>query len=171
MTDNNIMQRAHRIGALAFLSFVASATFSAGHGSSPTLVDRVRSANDRFKDVAAAVSEGYAALPCASGPDGGAMVIHYVSSKLFGAGVIDIEHPQYEPTPDGKMMLIAVECMTPTGPAWMEGQLFNFIGAPNRYGLGPFYGLHVCAWKANPRGVFADMNPNVTSEHSSSEHH
>jgi len=69
------------------------------------------------------------------------------------------------------MMLIAVEYMTPTGPAWMEGQLFNFIGAPNRYGLGPFYGLHVCAWKANPRGVFADMNPTVTCEHSSSEHH
>jgi hypothetical protein len=96
------------------------------------------------------------------------------TGKFFGAGVIDIKHPQavrYEPTSDGKMMLIAVEYMTPTGPAWMEGQLFNFIGAPNRYGLGPFYGLHVCAWKANPRGVFADMNPNVTCEHSSSEHH
>src|SRR5262249_27495680 len=97
-----------------------------------------------------------------------------VNSRLLGSGVIDVEHPQavmYEPTPDGKMMLIAVEYMTPNGPAWLEGQLFNFTAAPNRYGLGPFYGLHVWAWKANPPGAFADMNPDVTCEHSSSEHH
>jgi hypothetical protein len=25
--------------------------------------------------------------------------------------------------------------------------------------------LHVWAWKTNPRGAFADMNPNVTCEH------
>jgi hypothetical protein len=43
--------------------------------------------------------------------------------------------------------------------------LFNFTGAPNRYGLDPFYELHVWAWKQNPRGAFADMNPNVTCEH------
>jgi hypothetical protein len=78
-------------------------------------VDRVRAANDRFKDISVAVSEGYEPIPCASGIDG--------------------------------------------------GQLFNFTGAPNRYGLDPFYELHVWAWKANPRGAFADMNPNVTCEH------
>ncbi len=65
----------------------------------------------------------------------------------------------YEPMPDGKMELIAVEYITTKGPASLEGQLFNFTGAPNRYGLGPFYELHVWAWKANPRGAFADMNP------------
>ena len=46
-----------------------------------------------------------------------------------------------------------------------EGQLFSFTGAPNRYGLDPFYELHVWAWKANPRGAFADMNPQVSCEH------
>jgi hypothetical protein len=25
--------------------------------------------------------------------------------------------------------------------------------------------LHVWAWKSNPRGAFADMNPNVTCEY------
>jgi hypothetical protein len=33
------------------------------------------------------------------------------------------------------------------------------------YELAPFYELHVWAWKSNPRGAFADMNPNVTCEH------
>jgi hypothetical protein len=56
-------------------------------------------------------------------------------------------------------------------PAFLEGQLFNFTGASHRYGLGAFYGLQVGARKANPRRAFADMNPNFTYEHSSSEHH
>ena len=173
MTEKSIVHRAQWAGALALLSFVACAAVS-GYAATPTLVERVRGANDRFKDVTVAVAEGYAAIPCASGADGGAMGIHYVNSKLLGGGVIELEHPQavmYEPTPDGKMLLIAVEYITPKGPAWLEGQLFNFTGAPNRYGLGPFYALHVWAWKANPRGAFADMNPDVTCEHSSSEHH
>jgi len=174
MSKKNIIRRARWAGVLALLSSIAYAGVSTGHGSSPTLIDRVRGANDRFKNVTVAVHEGYAAIPCASGADGGAMGIHYVNSNLLAAGVVDIEHPQavmYEPTPDGKMMLIAVEYITPNGPASLEGHLFNFTGSPNRYGLGPFYGLHVWAWKANPRGTFADMNPDVTCEHSSSEHH
>jgi len=128
----------------------------------------VRAANDRFKNVSVAVSEGYAPIPCVSGADGGAMGIHYVNSKLIDAATIDIKHPQavmYEATSDGKLALIAVEYITPKGPAALEGQLFNFTGAPNRYGLGPFYQLHVWAWKANPHGAFADMNPKVTCEH------
>ncbi len=37
------------------------------------LTAQVRTANDRFTDVAVAVSEGGAPIPCASGADGGAM--------------------------------------------------------------------------------------------------
>ena len=101
------------------------------------------------------------------------MGVHYVNEKLLNAGAIDIGHPQavmYEPMPDGKMKLIAVEYIASKGPASLEGQLFNFTGTPNRYGLGPFYELHVWAWKANPRGAFADMNPNVTCEHAQGHH-
>ena len=96
------------------------------------------------------------------------MGVHYVNEKLLGAETVDIAHPQavmYEPTPDGKMALIAVESIALKGPASLGGHLFNFTGARNRYGLGPFYELHVWAWKPNPRGAFADMNPNVTCEH------
>ena len=129
------------------------------------LADSVRAANDRFKDVAAAVAEGYAPIPCASGITGGAMGIHYVNAKYLSDDVVDVSHPEavmYEPMADGKLALIAVEYITSKGPASLGGQLFNFNGAPNRYGLGPFYELHVWAWKQNPTGAFADMNPDVS---------
>jgi hypothetical protein len=41
------------------------------------------------------------------------------------------------------------------------GQVFNYVGAPNRYRLPAFYELHVWAWRHNPAGMFADWNPNV----------
>jgi hypothetical protein len=44
---------------------IAAAAATAVAGQNP-LADNVRAANARFKDVAAAVSEGYAPIPCAS---------------------------------------------------------------------------------------------------------
>jgi hypothetical protein len=144
---------------------VGAASAQAG-GSNP-LADHVRAANDRFKDVAVAVAEGYAPIPCASGVDGGAMGIHYVNKGYLKNDAIDLAHPEavmYEPMPDGKLALIAVEYITTKGPASLEGHLFSFTGAPNRYGLPPFYELHVWAWKPNAAGTFADMNMNVTCD-------
>ena len=130
-----------------------------------SLADKVRDANARFADVAVAKSEGYAPIPCVSGVDGGAMGIHYVNQKLLDDPAVAIDHPEailYEPTADGKLSLVAVEYITPKGPAALGGQLFSFTNAPNRYGLPAFYELHVWAWKANPTGVFTDMNPDVS---------
>lgn len=133
-----------------------------------SLVGRVRDVNDRFRDVSVSVAEGYTAMPCVSGGDGGAMGVHYVNAKLLAGDTIDIRRPQavmYEPKANGRMALVAVEYITQKGPASLEGQLFNFTGAPNRYGLPAFYALHVWAWKPNPKGAFANMNPDVTCEH------
>lgn len=159
----NIRAWAGRLGYLSVLAIGTAVAADGGH----TLSDHVRLANDRFKDVAVAVSEGYAPIPCASGADGGAMGVHYVNASLIGDS-IDIKRPQavmYEPKADGKLELIAVEYITSKGPASLEGQLFNFTNAPNRYGLGPFYELHVWAWRPNPHGTFADMNPTVSCDH------
>lgn len=159
------------LALLPLLAITAASAAEHAHNSASLpqiLVERVREANDRFKDVSIAVAEGYKPIPCTSGADGGAMGIHYVNAKLLGAGAVDIRHPQavmYEPMPDGRLSLIAVEYIAMKGPASLDGHLFNFTGAPNRYGLDPFYELHVWAWKANPRGAFADMNPSVTCEH------
>ncbi len=153
---------------LSLLSLLVIGSASAADSDRTTLVDHVRAANSRFKDVKVAVAEGYTPIPCASGIDGGAMGVHYVNGAYMKDEVPDIKRPQavmYEPLPNGKMELVAVEYITFKGPASLEGQLFSFTGAPNRYGLDSFYELHVWAWKANPRGAFADMNPKVTCEH------
>jgi hypothetical protein len=159
--------------SLAILPLFIVGTAVASDSHLKSLTDHVRTANDRFKDVAVAVAEGYAPIPCASGADGGAMGIHYVNAKLISKEAVELKHPQavmYEPKPDGKLELVAVEYITLKGPASLEGQLFNFNGAPNRYGLDPFYELHVWAWKPNPRGPYADMNPTVTCEHAPGDH-
>jgi len=152
--------------ALALLSLFAVGTASAEEVGNP-LVDHVRAANDRFKDVSVAVAEGYGPIPCDSGFQGGAMGIHYVNGNHLKDNVTDLAHPEavmYEPMPDGKLALVAVEYIAFKGPAALEGHLFNFNSAPNRYGLDPFYELHVWAWKPNPTGAFADMNPNVSCD-------
>ena len=152
--------------ALAIISAYGPAAL-AEQPASNTLAANVRDANKRFVEVSAAVAEGYAPIPCASGRDGGGMGIHYVSAKYLKDDVIDLAHPEavmYEPGADGKLRLVAVEYITSKGPAELRGNLFNFTPAPNRYGLGPFYELHVWAWKQNHRGTFADDNPDVSCE-------
>ena len=163
-----VVSRAGTLALLALISLGALAGEGGAQAYKETLVDKVRGANSRFRDVSVAVAEGYAPIPCASGVDGGAMGVHYVNPNYLKDAVPDIKRPQavmYEPMPDGKMALVAVEYITFKGPASLEGQLFNFNGAPNRYGLDPFYELHVWAWKPNPRGAYADMNPDVSCAH------
>ncbi|MEI9431375.1 hypothetical protein [Mesorhizobium sp. Cs1299R1N3] len=141
---------------------------AAGAPDASPLAEKVRAANSRFLDVNAATAEGYAPIPCASGITGGAMGIHYVNGGYLKDDKIDIARPEavmYEPMADGTLKLVAVEYIASKGPASLEGQLFNFNSAPNRYGLGEFYELHVWAWKGNPTGTFADMNPKVSCEH------
>ena len=95
------------------------------------------------------------------------MGIHYVNAAYLKDDAVDIARPEavmYEPIADGSLELIAVEYVTSKGPAELQGHLFSFTGAPNRYGLGPFYELHVWAWKENHSGTFSDMNPDVSCD-------
>ena len=134
-------------------------------GGNSALAQKVRDANDKFKDLAAAVAAGYIAMPCASGATGGAMGIHYVNVDYLKDAKPDIARPQaimYEPAEDGKMQLVAVEYISFKGPVDLDGQLFQLTPAPNRYGLDNFYELHVWAWKDNPAGEFADNNTKVS---------
>jgi hypothetical protein len=156
------LPRRRALAGLALLPLMGGVAL----GASNPLADKVRDANSRFADVAAAKAEGYGPIPCVSGVDGGAMGVHYVNPKLIDEKV-EIDHPEavmYEPGADGKLTLVGVEYIANKGPAALGGQLFAFTNAPNRYGLPAFYELHVWAWKANPTGTFADMNPNVSCE-------
>jgi hypothetical protein len=162
------------ITVFAFFSILAAGTAGAEESRVNPLADHVRAANARFKDVAAAIAEGYAPIPCASGLQGGAMGVHYVNGQYLKDNVIDIGKPEavmYEPKPGGKRVLVAVEYIAFKGPAALEGHLFNFVSEPNRYGLDKFYELHVWAWKPNPAGAFADNNPNVSCNAMTAEAH
>ncbi len=139
-----------------------------------TLLKVVRDSTERFKDVSAAIAEGYALqFGCVTGSDSGAMGMHYINAALVNSGVIDATRPQiviYEPTPSGGLRLIGADYLvladawnaTHTSAPELMGQLFHYWEAPNRFGLPPFYTLHVWAWKENPNGAFVNWHPNVS---------
>lgn len=141
------------------------------------LVAEVRQAADRFRDPSVAMDEGYAPiLGCVSAPQEGAMGLHLGNESLIGDGTLNAAQPEllvYEPREDGRLRLVAVEFIVIAetwdaanpAPPVLEGQLFHYVGSPNRYGLPAFYELHVWAWKHNPHGMFVDFNPRVTCKH------
>jgi hypothetical protein len=59
-------------------------------GSATTLVETVRQATKRFKNVEAAEAADYELfLGCVSGPEEGAMGIHFTNGDLVGDGELD----------------------------------------------------------------------------------
>ena len=147
---------------------------------SPTpakLVHDVREATRQFLDVNNAEGAGYGpAFGCVTGPDHGAMGIHYVNGDLVGDGKIDVDRPEaliYEPV-GNKRRLVGVEFIVDAAtwlknhnntPPLLEGQDFQFVAAPNRFNLPDFFELHVWAWRDNPQGAFVDWNNRVSCEH------
>jgi hypothetical protein len=140
------------------------------------LIKIVRESTERFKDVSVAEAEGYALqFGCVTGPDSGAMGLHYVNGDLVNRGVLDPTRPQiviYEPTPNGGLRLIGADFLL-LADAWdkkkqgqpeLMGQLFHYWETPNRFGLPAFYTLHVWAWKDNPNGAFVNWHPKVSCE-------
>jgi hypothetical protein len=140
------------------------------------LVQVVRESTRRFRDVSVAEAEGYSLLfGCVSGPDWGAMGLHYVNLSLVGDGVLDATRPEiviYEPLPDGRLRLIGADFLV-FSDAWhatrsdtpqLMGQLLHLFESPNRFGLPAFYTLHVWAWKDNPSGAFVNWHPNVSCD-------
>ena len=157
-------------------SHATTAQSADANSQAGTLLRIVREATERFKDVSVAQSEGYQLqFGCVSGPDAGAMGLHFVNGALVASGVIDARHPQiviYEPTPDGKLKLIGADFLviasswdqSHSGPPELMGQLFHYFESPNRFGLPAFYTLHVWAWKDNPNGAFVNWHPNVSCQ-------
>jgi hypothetical protein len=143
------------------------------HTQPAELVQAVREATQKYIDVNAAINAGYSpVLGCVSGPDHGAMGVHYLNGSLLN-GELDATKPQaliYEPLGGGHMRLVGVEFIvdsatwlkTNPGPPALYQQLLQLIPSPNRYGLNTFFELHVWAWKDNPNGAFVDWNNDVT---------
>lgn len=147
------------------------------HNFSP-LIEKVRRATARFRDVNVATAENWIpGTPCVSGPNEGAMGVHFILPSRIGDGVLNADEPEaliYEPQPGGAFRLVGVEFIVVAddwarlhpqgGTPSLEGHLTNYVPAPNRYGLPAFYELHVWAWEHNPQGSFADWNTQVSCE-------
>jgi hypothetical protein len=147
---------------------------AAADGPRP-LIDEVRNATAQYTEISAALADNFvAATPCVSGPDTGAMGVHFIRMDRVTSLVLDARRPQaliYEPMADGAMRLVGVEFIV-LGANWsaahpgtvpaLEGNLLNYIAAPNRYGLPAFWEIHVWAWEQNPKGSYADWNTHVT---------
>ncbi|MGH8202455.1 MAG: hypothetical protein ACREVO_19155 [Steroidobacteraceae bacterium] len=147
---------------------------AAGDAETP-LINTVRNATEQYLEISTALAGGFvAATPCVSGPDAGAMGVHFIRLDRVTKLVLDAKQPQaliYEPMADGAMRLVGVEFIVldanwsaahpGTVPA-LEGNLLNYVGAPNRYGLPAFWEIHVWAWEHNPKGSYADWNTHVT---------
>ncbi|HLS80152.1 MAG TPA: hypothetical protein VK025_01960 [Steroidobacter sp.] len=159
--------------SLAILA-VGAAEHAAAQDGAPadSLIAQVRTATAAFQDVAAAEAEGWTSTgACASGPDFGAMGVHYVNAELLMDGQLDVQRPEalmYAPAGDGveflgvEYIVIAEDWHANNeAPPVLNGQLFNYNPSPNRFGLPAFYALHVWAWRENPNGSFANWNPDV----------
>ena len=181
------------VGALALMSFVPARAFAQdGHMHAPSsqhqeqtpdqkkrtsaLVQAVRQATTQFQNVENAGPDYVLQFGCVSGGDFGAMGMHFVNGSLVD-GEIDVMKPEillYEPLPNGKLQLTGADYLVTkdaweadpkhTAPPELMGQLFHLFDSPNRFGLPPFYTLHVWAWKENPAGTFTNWNPNVSCD-------
>lgn len=176
-TTTGMLRVALLSGLVAATPFLALAN-DAGHDhhSSAKLVRIVQQHTQQFIDVSNTHDAGYDPLfGCVTGPDHGAMGIHYINLGLVGDGGLDERYPEaliYEPV-GNKKRLVGVEYIVDSEtwlnshsgvPPQLEGQAFQLVGSPNRYGLNPFFELHVWAWRDNPNGAFVDWNNNVSCE-------
>ena len=148
------------------------------------LVQAVRSATEQYKNVRSVEGpgDGYELkFGCVSGGEFGAMGLHYVNFG-FVDGEVDVTQPEivlFEPTPNGGIRITGVDFLVPVAawdaahavppaehaaPPELMGQLFHLFDSPNRFGLDPFYTLHVWAWKDNPNGTFGNWNPDVSCD-------
>ena len=144
------------------------------------LVKAVQDATRRFRNVTdpSQLGDQYVHLfGCVSGGDFGAMGLHFVRGDILHDGDVNPNEPEillFEPTRNGGIKITGADFIV-FKSEWeakhkdgsvpsLHGQLFHLFDAPNRFGLDPFYTLHVWAWKDNPVGTFTNWNPNVSCD-------
>lgn len=128
-------------------------------------VERVRKATEKFKSLDKAAAAGYAReiAHCVDNPPHGAMGFHHDNPSLMDAK-LDVKRPEilvYERLPGGEYRLNGVEYIVPLA-AWKKDEPPRIMGQSLKRAerLGIWY-LHVWVWQANPKGLFADWNPDV----------
>lgn len=109
---------------------------------------------------------------CMEHPTEGGMGYHFGNFEYYLDGEADPAEPEvllYEPAPNGKLRLVAVEYAVPffawagdpdvDDPPQLFGRDMKRVDAQDEWQL------HVWIWKHNPSGIFEDWNPDVSCDH------
>jgi hypothetical protein len=173
------------IATLAVATLVPAVRASAD----PNDLGSARAAANGYRDVNNAISAGYGqftdvnGIACIDNPGVGTMGIHYVNGALVADPTENAATPEavvYEPEPDGRLRMVAVEYVVlksaweaagNIAPPSLFGQQFMLITSPNRFGLPDFYALHAWVGKYNPSGMFSMWNPDVSCTGNPPDHH
>jgi len=167
--------------AVLLLVVLASVVYAATGVTDPVVLKelaQVRQATAKYHDVNVALADGFIQTPaCVDSPDGG-MGIHFINPARLMDPAINTLEPEillYVQTDDG-MKLLSVEYFYGIGapdtpvpnPAPPSPTIFGRpLDGPleqHEPGQPPHYDLHVWLWQANPAGIFAPFNPNVSCQ-------
>ncbi len=171
------MSKQHNI-AIAAVAAVTLPSAAAASSASQGQADLapVRAATARYHDVEVAEQAGHQLgyiAPflldhCIAHPTDGAMGYHYFDHDGIHDTELDASRPEglvYEPGPDGKRKLVAVEWIVPKALWEAEGNTEPPVVLGHElHVLNPalgWYILHAWVWKPNPAGMFEDWNPDV----------
>lgn len=104
------------------------------------LAAKVREVTEQYRDYSAgqlAAVGFFPATPCVSGPDHGAMGVHYINANRLNDvdanGQLDPSNPPvliYEPRANGSQVLVGVEYVLPLA-AWTNDDKTNGVVVPN----------------------------------------
>jgi len=139
---------------------------------------KVRQATTKYHDVNLALADGFIRTPnCVESPEGG-MGIHFISPARMMDPAVNLLEPEillYVETENG-MKLLGVEYWftigapdspvpnpAPASPT-IFGRLLDGPMEQHEPGQPPHYDLHAWIWQANPTGIFAPFNPNVSCQ-------
>ena len=151
----------------------SEASQASGGGNGNDLVV-LRQLTAPFQDFETAKHAGWSTqiTPCLTDAAGaGGMGFHYGNPALID-GTARVEEPElllFEPQQNGRLRLVAVEYIIPytlhsraAAPPVLFGQEFK------QNDTFQLWGLHAWVWENNPSGVFANWNPRVTCDHTTS---
>lgn len=173
-------RRAVLVTALAamLMAMAMPAVAAPGQTSSDVnaVIAAVRAATSQYHSEERAIADGYVRTDDCVAIPGGGMGYHYVNFALMGDPALDPERPEvllYADSGKGRR-LVAVEWIklwssdpnavppseTPV-PTMFDTAFHGWM--PGHFPGMPWHAeLHAWIWQANPDGVFAQFNPNVS---------